>query len=126
MRPSCYECRYSNINRVGDFAIGDFWKAKENAPDVFNPRGTFFVMVNTDKGIKYPKWYDEIVKLDYRILIIKDIDKIEEYEQEKFYELLKYKEISNFKLPKDLKIFVTYSNLDNVADSIISLCQIIK
>ena len=51
MRPSCYECRYSNINRVGDFAIGDFWKAKENAPDVFNPRGTFFVMVNTDKGM---------------------------------------------------------------------------
>lgn len=83
-------------------------------------------VVNTDKGIKYPKCYDEIVKLDYRILIIKDIDKIEEYEQEKFYELLKYKEISNFKLPKDLKIFVTYSNLDNVADSIISLCQIIK
>lgn len=83
-------------------------------------------VVNTDKGIKYPKWYDEIVKLDYRILIIKDIDKIDEYEQEKFYELLKYKEISNFKLPRDLKIFVTYSNLDNVADSIISLCQIIK
>ena len=83
-------------------------------------------VVNTDKGIKYPKWYDEIVKLDYRILIIKDIDKIDEYEQEKFYELLKYKEISNIKLPKDLKIFVTYSNLDNVADSIISLCQIIK
>ena len=83
-------------------------------------------VVNTDKGIKYPKWYDEIVKLDYRILIIKDIDKIEEYEQEKFYELLKYKEISNFKLPKDLKIFVTYSNLDNVTDVIISLCQIIK
>ncbi len=83
-------------------------------------------VVNTDKGIKYPKCYDEIVKLDYRILIIKDIDKIDEYEQEKFYELLKYKEISNFKLPKDLKIFVTYSNLDNVADSIISLCQIIK
>ncbi len=83
-------------------------------------------VVNTAKGINYPKWYDELLKLDFNILIIKDIDKIEKYEQEKFYEILKYKEISNIKLPKGLQIFVTYSNIDNVADSIISLCQIIK
>ena len=118
---------YENA-KIGPVLIKDIYKKILNDAVVIDStiNSKDLGVVNTDKGIKYPKWYDEIVKLDYRILIIKDIDKIDEYEQEKFYELLKYKEISNFKLPKDLKIFVTYSNINNVADSIISLCQIIK
>ena len=29
MRPSCYNCKYSNINREGDITIGDFWKIEK-------------------------------------------------------------------------------------------------
>ena len=50
MRPVCYKCQYATVNRVGDFTIGDFWNVKRKAPEMYNPRGTSFIMVNTDKG----------------------------------------------------------------------------
>lgn len=50
MRPSCYKCKYAMPERVGDFTIGDFWKAKEKDPDIYNPKGTSFIMVNSIKG----------------------------------------------------------------------------
>ena len=53
MRPSCYECDYANTDRVGDFTIGDFWKIRTKVPEMFNPRGTSFLMVNTDKAEKF-------------------------------------------------------------------------
>lgn len=51
MRPACYECNYASTDRVGDFTIGDFWKVKSKVPEMFNPRGTSLVMVNTAKGL---------------------------------------------------------------------------
>ena len=53
MRPICYECTFANTNRVGDFTIGDFWNARKIVPQMYNPRGTSFIMVNTDKGMDY-------------------------------------------------------------------------
>lgn len=53
MRPSCYECAYANIDRVGDFTIGDFWKVRTKVPEMFNPRGTSFLMVNTERAEKF-------------------------------------------------------------------------
>ena len=53
MRPACYQCDYANIDRVGDFTIGDFWKVKIKVPKMFNPRGTSFLMLNTDKAEKF-------------------------------------------------------------------------
>lgn len=50
MRPVCYECKFADVNREGDFTIGDFWKAKIKAPEIYNSRGTSFIMVNTDQG----------------------------------------------------------------------------
>lgn len=52
MRPSCYECDYAKADRVGDFTIGDFWKVRTKVPEMFNPRGTSFLMVNTDRAEK--------------------------------------------------------------------------
>lgn len=51
MRPACYECDYASTDRGGDFTIGDFWKVKSKVPEMFNPRGTSLVMVNTSKGL---------------------------------------------------------------------------
>lgn len=50
MRPACYECEYARTDRVADFTIGDFWKVKSIVPEMFNPKGTSFIMVNTAKG----------------------------------------------------------------------------
>ena len=53
MRPSCYECAYTSTERVGDFSIGDFWKVRTKIPEMYNPRGTSFLMVNTEKAEKF-------------------------------------------------------------------------
>lgn len=53
MRPVCYECDYARTERVGDFTVGDFWKVKSKIPEMYNPRGTSFIMVNTDKGSNF-------------------------------------------------------------------------
>ena len=67
------------------------------------------------EGIDFiaPEWYRQLIeqKNDIPILIIKDINKIPSEEQTKFIELLKYKKISTFDLPKNCIIIVTCQNL---------------
>jgi coenzyme F420-reducing hydrogenase beta subunit len=52
-RITCYDCPYSNSNRIGDLTIGDFWKIKELNRKLFNPMGVSIVSVNTAKGIDF-------------------------------------------------------------------------
>lgn len=50
LRDSCYSCRYSNMNRVGDITIGDFWNIN-NVDETFEDfLGVSSVLVNTEKG----------------------------------------------------------------------------
>ena len=50
-RESCYSCRYANLNRVGDFTLGDFWGA-EGLDVPFNvEKGCSLVLLNSDKAI---------------------------------------------------------------------------
>lgn len=61
-----------------------------------------------------PIWYQKLVSSDslYEpILVIKDINKVPCEEQKKFIEILKYKKVSTFDLPKNCIIIVTASNL---------------
>ena len=50
LRPSCFACRYTNFNRVGDFTIGDFWGIEKHYPDFDDNKGTSLLMVNTPKA----------------------------------------------------------------------------
>jgi coenzyme F420-reducing hydrogenase beta subunit len=50
MRPSCYNCLYTSINRIGDITMGDFWGVKMTHPELYDKNGVSFVMENTDKG----------------------------------------------------------------------------
>ena len=62
-----------------------------------------------------PTWYTNLLvsaKTNFPIIIIEDIDKINLEQQTKFIEILKYKKISTFELPKNCLIIVTYSTLD--------------
>ena len=60
-RPSCHSCKYSNLDRPGDFTIADFWDNKKNRPDLYSCEGTSLLMVNTNMGLDLiNKLYDSI------------------------------------------------------------------
>ena len=52
LRDSCYRCKYSNFNRVGDISLGDFWGYHETAPEYLenDDLGISFISVNTNLG----------------------------------------------------------------------------
>lgn len=75
-------------------------------------------------GFMPPKWLNEILSTNAsRILVIDKIDEISKEEQLKFCELLKYKKISTFELPKNCVIIVTANeiNKDKINEKIFSL-----
>jgi len=61
-----------------------------------------------------PLWYKELVvksKSKYVVLVIENINEIGLEEQTKFIEILKYKKVSTFNLPKNCLVVVTCSDL---------------
>lgn len=71
-----------------------------------------------------PKWYNELVtNNNSKVLVIDLIDSINKEEQLKFIELLEYRKISTFELPKDCVIIVTAKevNRDKISEEIYSL-----
>ena len=96
--------------------------------------GAMIVSANIDtkelnghyEGIEYipPKWYNDLVNNNnYKILVIDLIDTITKEEQAKFIELLKYRKISTFELPKDCVIIITAKeiNKDKINEEVYSL-----
>lgn len=65
------------------------------------------------EGIEFmpPKWYQELIKNNKKILVINDINKLPFEQQTKFNEILIYKKISTFNLPKDCIVIVLVNNL---------------
>lgn len=49
-RPSCYNCEFAYLNRVGDITIGDYWGIDKEMKEMDDNKGTSLVIVNTDKG----------------------------------------------------------------------------
>lgn len=75
---------------------------------------------------KAPKWYEELIKLsesNHPILLINEINSIPPSEQNKFIEILKYRKVSTFDLPKNCTIVVTSFDLKNkpISEEIYSL-----
>lgn len=61
-----------------------------------------------------PAWYKELLdksKINTTVLVIENINEIKLEEQNKFIEILKYKKISTFELPKNCLVIVTCSDL---------------
>ena len=77
------------------------------------------------EGVEFlpPKWLDEILKSNKRLLIIDRIDSIPKKEQMKFGELLEYRKVSTFDLPKNCVIIVTAKeiNKDKIDEELFSL-----
>ena len=71
-----------------------------------------------------PKWLEEILNTsNKRLLVIDKIDTIPKEEQMKFGELLEYRKVSTFDLPKDCVIIVTANkiNKDKINEEVLSL-----
>lgn len=49
-RPSCHECKYTNLCRPSDITVADFWDDDNMRPDLRSPLGTSLLMVNTKAG----------------------------------------------------------------------------
>lgn len=50
LRKSCYQCRFSNLNRVSDITIGDFWGIENVMPEIPSKDGVSEIIVNSHKG----------------------------------------------------------------------------
>ena len=50
-RESCYSCEYANLNRVGDFTLGDFWGAEGLDIPFDVEKGCSLVLLNSEKAI---------------------------------------------------------------------------
>jgi len=50
LRPSCFNCQFSNIDRVADITIGDFWGIQDENKDFHDEDGISLALVNTEKG----------------------------------------------------------------------------
>lgn len=50
LRPSCHHCAYTNLNRPGDFTLGDFWGLKPDELPDQQEKGVSLLLVNTAHG----------------------------------------------------------------------------
>lgn len=49
-RPSCSQCRFTDIHRVSDLTIADYWGIEKYNPGLFDTLGVSVVLVNSPKG----------------------------------------------------------------------------
>lgn len=64
-RQSCYTCRYTNLSRVGDITIGDFWGVEREHPGFEQDvsEGVSAILVNTPEGSQLLENYGQTLCL---------------------------------------------------------------
>jgi len=50
LRPSCHNCKYTNLKRPSDITIADFWGIEKTMPEFDDNKGISLVLLNTAKG----------------------------------------------------------------------------
>lgn len=62
LRQSCDECRFSNIERISDISLGDFWHLKDARIDKnIQNKGISMVLVNSAKGEELLKFISDSI-----------------------------------------------------------------
>lgn len=59
-----------------------------------------------------PVWYNELIQRQTPILLINGINNVPTEKQCRFIEILKYRKVNTFELPKNCVIVATYSDLE--------------
>lgn len=70
LRPSCYNCHFTNYYRPSDITIGDFWGIEKCMPKFEDDKGVSLVLVNSSKGLELFQSINN--KLEYRESNTKD------------------------------------------------------
>lgn len=50
LRPSCHNCKFTNIKRVSDITIGDFWGINRYKSSLDDDKGISLLLINSKKG----------------------------------------------------------------------------
>ena len=50
IRPSCFECKFRNLDRKSDIIIGDCWGDSSKYSDFFDNKGISLLICNSEKG----------------------------------------------------------------------------
>lgn len=50
LRPSCYDCKFKQKNRQGDFTLADFWGIQNIMPEMDDDKGTSLVVLHSSKA----------------------------------------------------------------------------
>jgi len=66
-RKSCYSCKYANLNRPGDFTLGDFWGVEKLRLPINTYYGCSLIIANTVKAEKLLKHLPDIELESVRI-----------------------------------------------------------
>lgn len=53
MRKSCSDCKFTNLKRVGDITLGDFWGIPKDSPYEKDSKGLSLALINSDKGLEF-------------------------------------------------------------------------
>lgn len=53
LRPGCYQCPYTSLQRPGDITIADFWGINNFLPELNDNKGISMVFINNIKGEKF-------------------------------------------------------------------------
>lgn len=48
----CYSCKFSNMERVSDITLGDFWGVDKIIPEISTGKGVSLIIVNSENGEK--------------------------------------------------------------------------
>lgn len=50
VRPSCHNCKFTNLDRPSDITIADFWGIEKTHPDFADDLGVSLILLNSEKG----------------------------------------------------------------------------
>ena len=114
LRPSCYECQFTNLERPGDLTVGDCWGAEKKMPEFDDNRGISLMLVNTQTGL-------ELFKSVQEKFVVRSID-ISEYRQPRLLEPTKrpanresfWQDYANLSKAAFMKKYASYSAKEKV------------
>ena len=61
-RENCYNCHYTNYNRVSDITLADYWGINQIHPEFYSEKGNSLILVNSAKGETVIKRIGENIK----------------------------------------------------------------
>lgn len=66
LRPSCFDCKYANMHRPGDFSLADFWGVNKHFEGFNDNKGVSLLFANSDKALALMDKEEILYNIDYR------------------------------------------------------------